>query len=145
MKGGTAQVGGIKVTATNAFHSSSIALDDGSAIYGGEPLGYVVEFESGFKLYHAGDTALFGDMQLIGELYSPDLALLPIGDRLTMGPLRGRPRRPTPRRRSRGADALQPDVMPIFTGTPEKFQEHLAEIAPNVNVHVMEPGDDLAS
>ena len=86
MKGGSAQVGGIKVTATHAFHGSSIALEDGSMIYGGEPLGYVVEFESGFKLYHAGDTALFGDMQLIGELYSPDLALLPIGDRLTMGP-----------------------------------------------------------
>ncbi|MDQ3791449.1 MAG: MBL fold metallo-hydrolase, partial [Actinomycetota bacterium] len=50
-KGGTTRVGGIKVTATNAFHSSSIALDDGSLIYGGEPLGYVIEFESGFRLY----------------------------------------------------------------------------------------------
>jgi L-ascorbate metabolism protein UlaG (beta-lactamase superfamily) len=145
MKGGTAQVGGIKATATNAFHSSSIALDDGSAIYAGEPLGYVVEFESGFKLYHAGDTCLFGDMQLIGELYSPDLALLPIGDRLTMGPLEA-----AHAARLLGVDHVVPmhystDVMPIFTGTPEKFREHLAEIAPNVNVHVMEPGDDLAS
>src|SRR3712207_4218513 len=85
-KGGTAEVGGIKVTATNAVHSSSIALDDGSLIYGGEPLGYVVEFESGFRLYHAGDTAIFGDMQLIGELYRPDLALLPIGNQVVMSP-----------------------------------------------------------
>jgi L-ascorbate metabolism protein UlaG (beta-lactamase superfamily) len=145
MKGGSAQVGGIKVTATHAFHSSSIALDDGSYIYAGEPLGFVVEFESGFKLYHAGDTALFGDMQLIGELYSPDLALLPIGDRLTMGPLEA-----AHAARLLGVNHVvpmhySPEVMPIFTGTPEKFQEHLATIAPNVIVHVMEPGDDLAS
>ena len=92
-KGGTIEVGGIKVTATNAFHSSSIALDDGSLIYGGEPLGYVIEFESGFKLYHAGDTCIFGDMQLIGELYRPDLALLPIGNQVVMSPTRP----PTPR------------------------------------------------
>jgi L-ascorbate metabolism protein UlaG (beta-lactamase superfamily) len=145
MKGGSAQVGGIKVTGTHAFHSSSIALDDGSTIYGGEPLGYVVEFESGFKLYHAGDTALFGDMQLIGELYNPDLALLPIGDRLTMGPFEA-----AHATRLLGVEHVvpmhfSPDVMPIFTGTPEKFQEHIAEIAPNATVHVMEPGDDLSS
>ena len=52
----------MKVTATNAFHSSSIQADDGTLMYGGEPMGYVIEFESGFKLYHAGDTDLFGDM-----------------------------------------------------------------------------------
>ncbi len=145
MKGGTAQVGGVKVTATNAFHGSSIALDDGSYIYAGEPMGYVLEFESGFKLYHAGDTCLFGDMQLIGELYNPDLALLPIGDRLTMGPLEA-----AHAVRLLGVDHVVPlhystDVMPIFTGTPEKFREHLNEIAPGTTVHVMEPGDDLAS
>ena len=145
MKSGTAQVGGIKVTATHAFHGSSIALDDGSMIYGGEPLGFVVEFESGFKLYHAGDTALFGDMRLIGELYEPDIAFLPIGDRLTMGPLEA-----AHAARLLGVDHAvpmhySPEVMPIFTGTPEKFREYLAEIAPNVNAHVMEPGDDLAS
>ncbi len=84
-------------------------------------------------------------MQLIGELYSPDLALLPIGDRLTMGPLEA-----AHAARLLGVNHVvpmhySPEVMPIFTGTPEKFQEHLAKIAPNVNVHVMEPGDDLAS
>ncbi len=145
MKGGTAQVGGVKVTATNAFHGSSIALDDGSLIYGGEPLGYVIEFESGFRLYHAGDTCLFGDMQLIGELYNPDLALLPIGDRLTMGPLEA-----AHAARLLGVNHVVPihystDIMPIFTGTPEKFQQHLSEISPGTTMHVMEPGDDLAS
>jgi len=144
-KGGTAQIGGIKVTATNAFHSSSIALDDGSLIYGGEPMGYVIEFESGFKLYHAGDTCLFGDMQLIGELYNPDLALLPIGDRLTMGPLEA-----AHAARLLGVNYVVPihystDIMPIFTGTPEKLKQHLSEISPGTTVHVMQPGDDLAS
>src|ERR687893_475484 len=85
-KGGTIQAGGIKVTATHAIHSSSIALDDGTFIYAGEPMGYVIEFESGFKLYHAGDTAIFGDMQLIGELYRPDIVFLPIGDQVVMSP-----------------------------------------------------------
>jgi L-ascorbate metabolism protein UlaG (beta-lactamase superfamily) len=144
-KGGTAQIGGIKVTATNAFHSSSIQTEDGSLIYGGEPMGYVVEFESGFRLYHAGDTSVFGDMQLIGEIYHPDLALLPIGDRLVMGPLEA-----AHAARLLGVGHVvpihySPDVLPFFTGTPEKLQEHLAEIAPNVTVHVMQPGDDLPS
>src|ERR687894_952672 len=144
-KGGTTRIGGIKVTATHAFHSSSIALDDGSLIYGGEPLGFVIEFESGFKLYHAGDTAVFGDMRLIGELYSPDLALLPIGDRLTMGPFEA-----AHAARLLGVEHVvpihySPDVLPFFTGTPEKFREHLAEIAPNVTVREMQPGDDLSS
>ncbi len=145
MKGGTAQVGGIKVTATNAFHGSSIALDDGSLIYAGEPMGFVVEFESGFKLYHAGDTALFGDMRLIGELYNPDVAFLPIGDRLTMGPLEA-----AHAVRLLGVNHVvpmhySPDVMPIFTGTPEQFRQRVSELAPGVNVHVMNPGDDLSS
>jgi len=145
MKGGSAQVGGVKVTATHALHGSSIALDDGSYIYAGEPMGFVIEFESGFKLYHAGDTALFGDMQLIGELYSPDVALLPIGDRLTMGPYEA-----AHAARLLGVNHVVPmhystSVMPIFTGTPKKLQEHVAEIAPDVTVHAMEPGDELSS
>jgi L-ascorbate metabolism protein UlaG (beta-lactamase superfamily) len=114
-------------------------------IYGGEPLGFVLEFESGFKLYHAGDTALFGDMELIGELYGPDVALLPIGDRLTMGPLEA-----AHAARLLGVEYVvpmhySPEVMPFFTGTPEKLREHVATIAPDVKVHVMEPGDELTS
>ena len=144
-KGGTAQIGGIKVTATNAFHSSSIQTEDGSTIYGGEPMGYVVEFESGFRLYHAGDTSIFGDMALIGELYKPEIALLPIGDRLTMGPFEA-----AHAARLLGVEHVvpmhySPEVLPFFTGTPEALQKHLAEIAPNVTVHAMQPGDDLAS
>lgn len=144
-KGGTAEIGGVKVTATHAFHSSSIAEEDGTVLYGGEPMGYIVEFESGFKVYHAGDTAVFGDMQLIGELYSPDLALLPIGDRLVMGPYEA-----AHAARLLGVEHVVPihystDVLPLFTGTPDDLKKHASDIAPNVNVHVMEPGDDLPS
>ncbi len=144
-KGGTARVGGVTVTATNAFHSSSIQLDDGSSIYAGEPAGFVVEFESGFKLYHAGDTCVFGDMQLIGELYRPDLALLPIGNQVVMGPFEA-----AHAARLLGVQHVvpmhySPEVLPFFTGTPEKLQEYLATIAPGVTVHAMQPGDDLAS
>jgi L-ascorbate metabolism protein UlaG (beta-lactamase superfamily) len=142
-KGGTTRVGGIKVTATHAFHSSSIALDDGSLIYGGEPLGYVIEFESGFKVYHAGDTALFGDMRLIGELYGPDLALLPIGDQLVMSPFEA-----AHATRLLGVGHVVPihyGTFPFLPGTPEEFQEHVNEIAPGTTVHVMQPGEELSS
>jgi L-ascorbate metabolism protein UlaG (beta-lactamase superfamily) len=142
-KGGTIHVGGIKVTATHAFHSSSIALDDGTVIYAGEPMGYVVEFESGFKVYHAGDTAVFSDMQLIGELYRPDVALLPIGDQVVMSPYEA-----AHATRLLGIPHVVPihyGTFPFVPGTPEEFQKHLNEVAPNTTVHVMKPGDDLAS
>ncbi|MFP5370973.1 MAG: metal-dependent hydrolase, partial [Actinomycetes bacterium] len=142
-KGGTAQVGGIKVTATHAFHSSSIQLDDGSSIYAGEPMGYIVEFESGFKLYHAGDTAVFGDMRLIGELYRPDLALLPIGNQVVMSPFEA-----AHAARLLGVGHVVPihyGTFPFLPGTPEEFQEHASRIAPDARIHVMKPGDDLAS
>jgi L-ascorbate metabolism protein UlaG (beta-lactamase superfamily) len=142
-KGGTIQVGGIKVTATHAFHSSSIALDDGTVIYAGEPMGYVIEFESGFKVYHAGDTAVFGDMQLIGELYRPDVALLPIGDQVVMSPYEA-----AHATRLLGIPHVVPihyGTFPFVPGTPEEFQEHVNEVAPGTTVHVMKPGDDLAS
>ncbi|MGH9634315.1 MAG: metal-dependent hydrolase, partial [Candidatus Angelobacter sp.] len=70
-KGGTQQVGDIKVTMVNAHHSNTID-DGGASVPGGEPCGYVIEFENGLKLYHAGDTCVFGDMAIIRELYAPD-------------------------------------------------------------------------
>jgi L-ascorbate metabolism protein UlaG (beta-lactamase superfamily) len=142
-KGGALEVGGIKVTATHAFHSSSIALDDGSVIYAGEPLGYVIEFEGGLKVYHAGDTAVFGDMRLIGELYSPDLALLPIGNQVVMSPYEA-----AHAARLLGVNHVVPihyGTFPFLPGTPEEFQEYAAKLVPDLNVHVMKPGDDLAS
>jgi L-ascorbate metabolism protein UlaG (beta-lactamase superfamily) len=85
-KGGTHEAEGIKVTLTHAFHSSSLEGDGGEILYMGEPAGLIITLENGLRIYHAGDTTVFGDMALIGELYSPDVAILPIGDFYTMGP-----------------------------------------------------------
>jgi L-ascorbate metabolism protein UlaG (beta-lactamase superfamily) len=84
-KGGSQIVGGVTVTMTHAVHSCGI-LDDDKIIYGGEAAGYVLRFEDGRALYFAGDTNVFSDMQLIEQLYHPDLAFLPIGDLFTMSP-----------------------------------------------------------
>ena len=91
-KGGTVTpVPGIKVTAVHAEHSSELVWrnpvsDKDETHVGGEPVGWIIELENGFRIYHAGDTAVFGDMRLIGERYRPDLALVPIGGHFTMDP-----------------------------------------------------------
>ena len=85
-KGGSQKINDLKVTMTDARHSCGIMDDDGSIIYGGEAAGYIVEFENGFRIYHSGDTCVFGDMKIIAELYKPDICFLPIGDLYTMSP-----------------------------------------------------------
>lgn len=84
-KGGSQKAGPLTVTMTHAVHSCGI-LDDGKMIYGGEAAGYVVRFDDGRAIYFAGDTNVFTDMNLIRELYAPELAVLPIGDLFTMSP-----------------------------------------------------------
>ena len=81
----------IKITVVRAEHSSELiwknpATNKDEIHVGGEPIGFIIELENGFKIYHAGDTGLFGDMRLIGEYYKPDLVLIPIGGHYTMGP-----------------------------------------------------------
>jgi L-ascorbate metabolism protein UlaG (beta-lactamase superfamily) len=84
-KGGTVDLGFVKLTMTHALHSC--AIKDGSdLIYGGEAAGYVITQKDGRRAYFAGDTALFSDMALIQQLYEPELAFLPIGDHFTMDP-----------------------------------------------------------
>ena len=85
-RGGTQHVGDIGVTMVAAVHSSSILDGDGTLHPGGEACGFVVTLENGYRVYHAGDTDVFGDMALIGEMFHPDVALLPIGDHYTMAP-----------------------------------------------------------
>jgi len=77
-------VEGVKMVYTPAVHSSSLIKDNGEPIYLGNPAGVVIELD-GVRVYHTGDTALFGDMKLIGELYKPDVMLTPIGSLFTMG------------------------------------------------------------
>ena len=114
-KGGTITAKGLRITMTDARHSSS--FDDNGIVYLGEPAGFVVKLENGQTLYYAGDTALFGDMKLIGELYRPDIAFLPIGDRFTMGPDTA-----AIAARWLGVKQVVPmhwGTFPLLTGTPE--------------------------
>ena len=132
-KGGTVSAGGLKFTLTNAFHSSS--NNDGE--YMGEPCGVVVEVENGTKLYFAGDTCVFGDMQLIGRIYSPDVAILPIGGHYTMDP-----REAAVALELLGVKHCVPchyGTFPPLVGTPAELQE----LAPDVQVEKIEPGDSV--
>ena len=104
-KGGTIDVKGLRITMTDARHSSS--FDENGIVYLGEAAGFVVKLENGQTIYFAGDTSLFGDMKLIGELYKPDIAFLPIGDRFTMGPDTAAMAAQVARREAGGADALR--------------------------------------
>jgi L-ascorbate metabolism protein UlaG (beta-lactamase superfamily) len=138
-KGGSQKVGEFDVTMTHAFHSNSID-DNGTRLYGGEPAGLVIRMPGGFTVYHAGDTALFGDMKLIGELYKPDLAMLPIGDLFTMGP-----REAAYATRLLGVKHVIPmhyGTFPVLVGRPEALQKEAADIA-GLQIHALKPGETL--
>jgi L-ascorbate metabolism protein UlaG (beta-lactamase superfamily) len=133
-KGGTVPLDGVKVTLTDANHSSS--APDGT--YAGEPAGLVVEVEDGLKLYFAGDTNVFGDMSLIGRIYAPDVAVLPIGDHYTMGP-----REAAVALELLGVVRCVPchyGTFPLLTGTPDALRE-LAP--PGVEILSPQPGETL--
>jgi len=138
-KGGTQKVGEIEVTMVHAIHSSGIE-DDGKVVYAGEPCGYILRLPGGLSLYHAGDTAVFGDMKLIGELYAPDLACLPIGDHFTMGP-----REAALAIRLLGIRYVIPmhyGTFSVLTGTPEKLREITQDIA-GLEIYTLRPGESL--
>ena len=135
-KGGTQAVGDIKVTMVHADHSCGIK-DGDEIIYGGEACGYVIEFDNGLKVYHAGDTNVFGDMAIIHELYAPDIAMIPIGDHYTM----------SPREAAYACKLLKAKTVipmhfatfPVLTGRPSDLQK----LAKGVNVVEMKPGQTL--
>ncbi|MBW3613129.1 MAG: MBL fold metallo-hydrolase, partial [Chloroflexi bacterium] len=135
-KGGTFEAAGIGFTMVRADHTGGMTLTDGDA-----PLtrelgcwGWVMEFEDGTTVYHSGDTDLFGDMQLIGERFSPEVAVLPIGGHYTMGP----------RDAGRAADLVGASTvipvhyatLPVLAGTPDELREHTA-----ADVVLLEPGE----
>jgi L-ascorbate metabolism protein UlaG (beta-lactamase superfamily) len=139
-KGGTQTVSDFTITMTNAFHSNSIE-DEGQRIYGGEPGGYIVRMPGGLTLYHAGDTCLFGDMKLIGELYKPDIACLPIGDIFTMGP-----REAAYAIRFLGVKHVIPmhyATFPMLTGTPDALRDETKDIA-GLEIHALKAGESLS-
>ena len=123
-----------KVKFTQAFHSSSFTTEDGEIIYAGMPAGVIFSF-NGISLYHAGDTALFGDMKLIGEMNNIDVAFLPIGDNFTMGPEDAayavqllKPRVTVP---------IHYNTFPPITQDPNKFKE----LVTTAEVQVLSAGD----
>jgi L-ascorbate metabolism protein UlaG (beta-lactamase superfamily) len=134
--GGTVSVAGLEVSLVPAVHTSSVVENDVN-VYLGEPAGFVVKVETGQRFYFAGDTALFGDMKLIADLYAPEIAFLPIGDYYTMGP---------------DAAALACEMLgirqvvpmhygtfPILTGTPDRLK---ALVEPKgIDVLVLKPGE----
>jgi L-ascorbate metabolism protein UlaG (beta-lactamase superfamily) len=136
-KGGTVEVDGIGFSMTHAIHSGGM-VGDGPPIYLGDAAGYVVEFENGTKVYFAGDTAAFTDMQLIGKHLQPDVAVLPIGDHFTMGP-----RQAAVALELLGVSRCIPShcgTFPLLTGTPDALRKH----APGVEVIAPEPGEPVA-
>jgi L-ascorbate metabolism protein UlaG (beta-lactamase superfamily) len=135
-KGGTQAVGPLGITMTHALHSSSIEDEQGNVVYAGDPAGFVLHLPGGRRAYFAGDTAVFGDMALIAELYAPELCFLPIGDLFTMGPAEA----------AMAVKLLKPKTVipmhwgtfPFLTGRPEDLSARVAN--QGVNVWTLEPG-----
>ena len=135
-KGGRQQVGPLGITMTHAMHSSGIEDEHGKVFYAGEPAGFVLHLPDGRRAYFAGDTAAFGDMALIAELYSPELCFLPIGDLFTMGPLEA----------AHAVKLLKPETVipmhwgtfPFLPGRPEDLAARVAGLG--VKVWTLEPG-----
>jgi L-ascorbate metabolism protein UlaG (beta-lactamase superfamily) len=133
-KGGSLDVLGLRVTMTDARHSSSY-VDNGQLVYLGEAAGFVLRLEDGITIYFAGDTSLFGDMKLIGERHKPDIAFLPIGDRFTMGPADAA--RACELLGVRQVVPMHWGTFPLLTGTPAHLKQHLTA----VEVLELSPGE----
>lgn len=137
---------GPKITAVHAEHSSEIvwknpATGKDETHYGGEPVGYIIEMENGFKIWHMGDTGLYGDMIMVADRYKPDLVLIPIGGHFTMGPqdaaiaLRDfiKPKYAIP---------MHYGTSPMLRGTPEELKTQMGASATTA-VIVPEPGQKV--
>jgi L-ascorbate metabolism protein UlaG (beta-lactamase superfamily) len=134
---------GIKVTAVRAEHSSVIVWKNPATAkdethVGGEPVGFIIELEDGFKIYHMGDTGLFGDMKFIAEYYKPDVVLMPIGGNFTLGPQEA----------AYAAKELLkiPEVIPMHYGANPLAKGTLAQFVgfmgtSKIKVHPAKPGE----
>ncbi len=136
--GGSQDVLGCKVTQVHAIHSSGIE-DGGRVIDGGCATGFVVRLPDGYTFYHAGDTALFSDMQLIADLYRPSLAFLPIGDHFTMDPYQAA--RACKFLEVREVIPIHWGTFPLLTGTPARLEQELANLGVNCQVITLQPGE----
>jgi L-ascorbate metabolism protein UlaG (beta-lactamase superfamily) len=146
-KGGKVQPAGpqITITQTRAEHSSEVTVTDPSTkktttYPGGEPAGFIVEMENGFKLYHMGDTGLFGDMRLIGEYYKPDLIMIPIGGHFVMDP-KDAAYATNMMLKPKFAIPFHYGTFPVLKGTPQEYQAALGQTT--TQVFPISPGDKL--
>ena len=138
----------IKINMVPAEHSSSLnmaQLSGGKAkeqyVSAGEPVGYVIEFENGFKVYHSGDTGVFGDMALIGKIYKPDLAMISIGGHFTMdGELAGYAMKEL--MKPKNVLPIHYGTFPILKGTPEQLKKALGKSP--IKVIDLEPGGKIS-
>ncbi len=143
-KGGSIEpMDGITVIMVHAEHSSEVVHRDPVSkekrVYpGGEPAGYIIALENGYKIYHAGDTGVFGDMKFINDYYQPDLVLLPIGGHFTMDPAHAAYAL-THLLTTKHVIPMHYGTFPPLTGTPEKLKEALGSSASRVIV--MTPGE----
>jgi L-ascorbate metabolism protein UlaG (beta-lactamase superfamily) len=134
--GGTLKMLGLSITMVPAMHSSSVE-EDGQIVYLGVATGYVITFEDGLTIYYSGDTSIFGDMRLIGEMYTPQIAFLCIGDLYTMGPEQA-----AKASEMLGVKQIVPmhyGTFPALTGTPAKLRELVS--ARGVQVLELKPGE----
>jgi L-ascorbate metabolism protein UlaG (beta-lactamase superfamily) len=143
-KGGTIEpFPGVKITMVRAEHSSEMILKDpatgkDTSYAAGEPAGFIIELENGFKIYHMGDTGLFGDMKFIGDYYKPDLALVPIGGHYVLDPKDAayamkelvKPKMAMP---------MHYASNPFLKGTPAEFKAAMGQTS--IQVIDMNPGD----
>lgn len=136
--GGSYKYKDVTVSMVEAHHSSSI--QDGNAnLYGGDAAGFIVAAEDAPVLYHAGDTSLFSDMQLINVLYQPEVGMIPIGDHYTMGP-----KAAAKAAGFLGLKTILPihyGTFPQLTGTPAELEEHLK--GTGTKVLAPQPGETL--
>jgi L-ascorbate metabolism protein UlaG (beta-lactamase superfamily) len=129
--GGTVEIKDVKITMTQAFHTSAA----------GSPCGFIITLEDGKTIYHAGDTGIFQSMQLLGEIYKIDLALVPIGSAFTMDPLQAahslRLLKP------KAAIPIHYATFPVLTQDPSEFVQLAKRKAPRTKVTVLKPGEAI--
>jgi L-ascorbate metabolism protein UlaG (beta-lactamase superfamily) len=140
--GGTVEVAGLRITMVQAVHSAGDwSTSAGTVLDLGVPVGFVIELESGRRVYFSGDTDVFGDMALIGELHRPETALLPIGGHFTMGP-QGAARAA----HLLGVATVIPvhyGTFPLLAGTPDQLRDELRRVGADVEVISPEPGQTI--
>jgi len=146
-KGGTVTPIGpnIKITMVHAEHSSELVWKDAAGkdntYSAGEPVGFIITLENGMKVYHMGDTGLFGDMKLIGDYYKPDIILMPIGGHFVMPPEDAayatknwlHPKHVIP---------MHYGTFPPLKGTPDEYKAALG--ASSTQVHALKPGEEIS-